>query len=83
MASEIKRTIKRAVHVVGVDGVVNVTISEQGLHFSAPKSSKALTISWTQVVRNTTTPTNVPAHLYGDPIKFLQTQAAKRKKAAK
>ena len=83
MAAEIKRPIKRAIHVDGVEGKVNVTITENGLVFSAPNSAKGLTVIWTQVVKSATTPINVPAHLYGDPIKFLQAMAAKRKKGAK
>ena len=80
MATELKKDIKRKIRLPGVDGWINVTITPSGLQFAAPRSSKSLSLEWREAIKLARTPNNVPAHLFGKPLEFIQAQLTKVKK---
>lgn len=74
------KTIKRQIHIFGVDAPVNVEITSDGLAFSVAGAKKKTTLSWFKAVDVAITPDDCPAHLYGKPYQFLQSQANKKAK---
>lgn len=80
MPTELTKTTRRQVKIYGVPGMINVAIGPEGLSFSVPRSSKAVTLTWAAAVKAAETPYNVPAHLFGKPTAFLAQSAEKSKK---
>lgn len=87
MAGKIEegKSLKRLIRVYGVEGWVEVTLSHEGLAMRIPKTRKSLTAPWTKIVEGAmATPDDSPSFLMGEPLKFLQAEAAKvTKKAVK
>ena len=77
------KKIRRLIRVHGVESVVELTITSEGLAFRIPKTRKTLTLDWGGAVRASYTPNDVPAFLMGEPVKFLQHEVAKVQKKQK
>lgn len=82
------KSLKRLIKVYGIEGMVEVTISHEGVSFRIPGTQKRLVGTWTDAVKATSTPNDVPSHLFGEPFKFLEhealkVKARKEKKASK
>lgn len=75
MAAVLKGTIKRAVKIYGIEGMVNVSISEEGLKFAVPGTKQSVMIAWGTTVAHCSTPTNVPSYLFGNPKELLKVNA--------
>ena len=72
------KKIKRLIKVYGIEGMVEVTISYEGLAFRIPSTRGSLVAAWPDVVeKSTSTPDNCPSFLAGEPIKYLLHEAAK------
>jgi hypothetical protein len=69
------QTLKRLIHVHGVEGDVEVSLSEQGLAFRVPGTRTYLTMSWTKAISESETPTTVKSYHMGKPMEFLTTTA--------
>jgi hypothetical protein len=70
-------TIRRLVKVYGVPGLVEVTLSSDGLAFRVPGSRKYVTSTWLKVVEHAAPDGNVPCFLANDPVKMLTHEEAK------
>lgn len=83
-ATEAKKaeSIKRLVRVYGVEGLVEMGVSEAGVALRVPRSRKYVTLSWAKLAASSDTPGDVPAFLNGDPIKMLQHEQQKLVKRA-
>lgn len=73
--------LKRIIRIHGI-GLVEVTVSLDGLMFRVPKTRKYVTLDWTKVVKSGYTPMDVPSFLMGKPFEFLEHEAKKVKKKA-
>jgi hypothetical protein len=71
------KSLKRLVKIHGIEGMVEVTISHEGVSMRVPKTRKSLTCMWTDVVNSMYTPNDVPSFLMGEPMKFLIHEAEK------
>lgn len=74
--------LKRLVRVYGVPGLVEVTLSSDGLAFRVPGSRKYVTSTWLKVVEHAAPDGNVPCFLANDPVKMLtheETKVGKRR----
>jgi len=69
------QTLKRLIHVHGIEGDIEVAMSEQGLSFRVPGTRTYLTMSWTQAINASETPTTVKSYHMGKPMEFLTTTA--------
>jgi hypothetical protein len=74
--------LRRAVKVYGIEGLVYVTLTSNGIEFKVPRTKVGVTVTWPQAVKACQTPSNVPSKFEGDPIKFLIDQAEKVTKRA-
>lgn len=74
--------LKRLVKIHGIEGMVEVTISADGVSMRVPKTRKSITCMWTDVVKAMYTPDDVPSFLMGEPLKFLIHEAEKVVKKA-
>jgi len=83
MATELQPTqkLKRVVRIHGL-GLVEVTMSPEGLAFRIPKTRKYVTTDWTRVVNFGYTPMDVPSFLMSKPFQFLEHEAKKVEKKA-
>lgn len=80
------KKLRRLVKVYGVEGLVEVTISAEGIAFRVPSTRGYLVAAWPDVVeKSSSTPDNCPSFLAGEPTKYLQHEVAKviKKKAKK
>jgi hypothetical protein len=69
--------LKRLVKIYGVPGLVEVTLSSDGLAFRVPGSRKYCTSTWLKVVEHAAPDGNVPCFLANDPVKLLVHEEAK------
>jgi hypothetical protein len=69
--------LKRLVKVYGVPGLVEVTMSSDGLAFRVPGSRKYCTTTWLKAVEHAAPDGNVPCFLANDPVKMLTHEEAK------
>ena len=69
--------IKRLVKVYGVSGLVEVTLSSEGLAFRVPGSRKYVSTTWLKVVAHASPEADTPAWLANDPVKMLTHEEAK------
>jgi len=69
--------LKRLVKVYGVPGLVEVTLSSDGLAFRVPASRKYTTMSWLKAVTASTPDGSVACYLSQDAIKMLTHEEAK------
>ena len=76
------KSLKRLIKVYGIEGPVELTISHSLLSMRIPKTRKSVSADWPEVVRGLFTPDDAPAFLAGEPLKFLQHEAAKVVKRA-
>lgn len=83
MATELQpeQKLKRLVRIHGL-GLIEVTVSIDGLAFRVPKTRKYITVDWTKVVKSGYTPSDVPSFLMGKPFEFLEHEAKKVEKKA-
>ena len=79
MATEFvpEQKLKRLVKVYGVPGLVEVTLSRDGLAFRVPGSRKYCTSTWLKVVQHAAPDGNVPCFLANDPVKMLTHEETK------
>lgn len=68
--------LKRLVKVYGV-GLVEVTLSSDGLAVRVPGSRKYCTSTWLKIVEHSTPDGNVPCFLANDSVKMLTHEEAK------
>ncbi|PWT76390.1 MAG: hypothetical protein C5B59_06605 [Bacteroidetes bacterium] len=71
------KKLKRFIKVYGIEGPVELVIAHEGLTLRVPGTKKHLTADWPSVVGAAVTPDDVPSHLFGEPLKFLQHEAEK------
>ena len=74
--------LKRLVKVYGVSGLVEVTVSSEGLSFRVPGSRKYVSTTWLKVVEHASPEADTPAWLANDPVKMLvheETKVSKRR----
>ena len=69
--------LKRLVKVYSVPGLVEVTMSADGLAFRTPGSRKYVTSTWLKTVEHASPGANVPCFLASDSVKLLQYEEAK------
>lgn len=76
-------TLKRLIHVHGIEGDVEVSLSEQGIQFRVPGTRTYLTMSWTQAINTSQTPATVKSYYMGKPMEFMVATAkvTRQKKA--
>lgn len=74
------KTLKRQIHIYGVEAPVNVEITSEGVSFAVAGAKKKVTLSWFSAVNSSLTPTDTPAHLFDKPLEFLKFQANKKAK---
>lgn len=72
-----EQKLKRLVKIHGIEGMVEVTFSHEGVSMRVPKTRKYITCMWTDVVKSMYTPNDVPSFLMGEPMKFLIHEAEK------
>lgn len=76
------KKLRRLVKVYGVEGLVEVSISAEGLSFRIPGTRGYLVAAWPDVVEKAaSTPDNSPSFLAGEPTKYLQHMIGKVVKA--
>jgi hypothetical protein len=72
------KKFRRLIKVYGVEELVEVTISAEGLSFRIPSTRGYLVAAWPDVVeKSSLTPDNSPSFLAGEPTKYLQHEVAK------
>jgi hypothetical protein len=69
--------LKRLVKVYGVPGLVEVTLSSEGLSFRTPGSRKYVSTTWLKAVAHASPEADTPAWLANDPVKMLMHEEAK------
>ena len=82
------KSLKRLVKVYGIEGMVEITLTADGIKMRIPGNRKALSAQWAEVAAGLFTPEGCPAWLAGEPTKFLQecvrkSQARKAKREEK
>lgn len=78
MPTQMSGTIKRQVKIYGVEGMVNVAITEAGVEFWIPGTKgSSIEVGWPRIVESCFTPNTVPSFLFGKPLEFLKHQALK------
>lgn len=80
MATQLKGTIKRAIHVHGVSAPINVSITQDGIDLAVAGMKSRISISWPSIVGHCQTPNKCPSFLFGKPLEFLKAQAASKAK---
>lgn len=80
--------LRRLVKVYGIEGLVEVTLSKDGVSFRVPRTKMTVSMTWPAAVAACETPGNVPCFLAGNPVQTLQHQVKQvqrraEKKAAK
>lgn len=76
------QALKRLIHVYGVEGQIEVSLSEDGLAFRIPGTRKSVSMTWPEAVKAAKAEADTPAWLANDPLKFLQTEVEKLRKRA-
>ena len=74
------KTLRRNVHIYGVENDVIFAMDSHGISFKAPGTKLGVYASWLQVVEACDTPANVPSKHQGRPLEFLMSQATERQK---
>lgn len=69
--------LERTIRIHGVESIVIVALTTQGLTLRVKGSQKPVMASWTQVASACNTSGNVPSFLMGKPLEFLKHAAAK------
>ena len=73
----LNNTLKREIHVYGVEGLVQVEIDHTGLRFHIKGSRKFVETTWNDVVKTCITGTDVPSFLHGCALALLIHEADK------
>lgn len=71
------KSLKRLIKIHGIEGMVEVTLSHEGMAMRIPGTKKHVSCMWTDVAKAMYTPNEVPAWLHGEPLKFLAHEAEK------
>jgi hypothetical protein len=79
---EAPKVLRRQVKVYGVEMPCILDMNTEGLTLAVKGSKKRLWLTWAEVARAMHTPDDVPAHFAGQPLEFLQYQAAQKVKRA-
>ena len=82
MAAELTqgKKIKRLIKVYGVEGLIEIALTHEGLSMRVPGTKKSLFATWPEVVVGLYTPDDVPSFLAGEPMKFLLHEVEKVQK---
>lgn len=76
--------LRRLVKVYGIEGLVEVTLSKDGVSFRIPRTKMTVSMTWPQAVEACDTPGNVPCFLAHNPVDTLKHQVKQvQKRAAK
>jgi hypothetical protein len=76
--------LRRLVKVYGIEGLVEVELSKDGISFRVPRTQMRVSMTWPKAVASCDTPGNVPCYLAGNPVETLKHQVVKvQKRAAK
>lgn len=71
------QTLRREIHVYGVEGPVELEISTDGLRFHVKGSRKYVAVAWAAAVRSGATGVDVPSFLANKPLDLLAHEAKK------
>ncbi len=75
--TQLTNTLKRTIHVYGIEGPVQVELDHTGLAFRIKGMRSTVNITWADVVRNCSTEQNVPSFLMSKPFELLKHMAEK------
>jgi hypothetical protein len=77
MAVSLQTTLKRQIHLHGVDTPVNLTIHPHGIEMTVAGSRTKIFGSWAHVAESLHVPDTAPSIYHGRALNFLKHLAAK------
>ena len=85
MATQLQpgQELRRLVKVYGIEGLVEVKLSDTGIAFRIPKTKTGVSMTWVKAVAACDTPGNVKSYHAGKPTEFLLSQVVAKGKRAK
>jgi hypothetical protein len=72
------KKIRRTVSLPWLEKPLNIEIASWGLAFWVQGSRKKATLTWTEAIRASVTPQDVPSYLMNKPCELMQHQAKKK-----
>lgn len=76
------RVLRRELKIYGIENLVVLSITKDGITLKAKGTKLGVTLSWVQLVEACALPNNIPSKFQGRPYEFLKFQAAEHQKKA-